>query len=263
MLKALLSKLTKYRDLFGILTQASGDGGDSAQRTGSLYALLAALKAEQDDRGKSVIEGFRYDLDKLQAFPGRYRRHPDGRCENGRWVKWYANPNNFTRDQSSVLQAAMVMLDMESELRDIYAQRKTRYLFHFNSESYDDSEPIRTKFPDPPSLIEVGQFIRGLHKWYLYPLLLITDLELFGFLILRKFSERTRYDSGNMYVPLLLSSLHRYATPWGILAKKLYSRTNDMADVRKYYSEAEGRNGLEPLGELYELVFNTVIKGEK
>jgi hypothetical protein len=261
-LKAILSSLTKYRDLYGLLTQKSKDGGDSLQRTGSLYSLLGALRAEQDDRGKSVREGLLYDIDKYLSIEGRYRRHPNGHLQpDGKYFHWYANPDNLSRDQSIVLQAAMVINGCKGQMTALAKQRMKRLFFHFNTQTYDDQEPLKTKFPDMPSPIEFAQFIRGLEIKWLYPLLLILDLQLLGELIAIKLSDRAKYDSDNMLIPIMLSCLVKMKTPIGALAKILYARTDAVARVKAYYAEGDNKDGIVPMGDLYELAFNKLIKG--
>lgn len=257
-LKQILSVLTKYRDKFGLLVQRDLDAGDSLQRTSSLYALLGALKAEQDDRGKSIQEGCTYDLALHGVSVGRFRRHPDGKLVGGRYIRWYANPNNVSRDQTIVMEAAMVINKCKDLLSVHLKQRLKRGFLHFNTESYDDSEPVKKKFPDIPNPIEFALIIRGLDLEFLYPLLYLLDLQLLTDLYFRKGVN----DADNMYLPIMLASLSVYPTLIGKLAKKLYARTNAVECLRNYHSEADGKNGIEPLGELYELAFNTLIKGK-
>lgn len=258
-LKPILSALTKYRDIWGLITQPDMDGGDTSQRTGSEYALLASLQAEQDDRGKDIRAGFLYDLDKLRVAEGRYVRHPTAQITiRGRYIPWYANPNNFPRDQSVVIQAAMVLLNTKEELRALVKARAKHWFFHFNTESYDDSEDINHTYPDIPAPIEFAQFIRGLDLWYLRPLLYILDLQLLSDLFFRSLNDRNKWDSDNMLVPVMLSSLSKWPTCVGKLAKWLYARTDAVTRLQYYHSDMN--NGIEPLGDLYVLAFNRLIK---
>lgn len=252
------------RDYWSIIVQADGDGGDSAQRTGSAYALWAAIGADQDDRGKSVVDGFLYDLDKLTVAPGRHIRHPIFEApKNGRYTPWYGNPDNFSRDQSVVLQAAMVLLGTRRQLKELVIARAKNFFLHFNSQSYDDQEPITKKFPDIPAPIEFAQFIRGLDLSLLKPLLYVLDLQLLTDLLFRTVNKRNAYDSDNMFLPVLLSSLCKYPTFIGKIAKKLYARTNAVKMLRAYHSEANGNNGNENLGELYQAAFEQCIQEKK
>lgn len=264
MIKLILNRLRRYRDQWGLITQKDKDGGDTCQRTGSAYALMAALGCEVDDRDKPLVEGFLYDLDKLRVAPGRYVRHPiANEPVNGRYTPWYGNPNNFTRDQSVVLQAAMVLLGTTKELRELFEVRKKNKFLHFNTESYDEIEEKVVKFPDIPAPIEFAQFIRGLDLWYLRPLLYILDLQLLTDLYFRQRNIRNLWDSDNMMLPVILSCLCKWPTFWGKLARKLYAKTDAANRYREYYSEAYGRNGINPLGDLYETAFYETIEKYK
>lgn len=255
-----------YRDSkFGLITQKDGDPGDCLQRTSSYYLLLNELGIRNDDRGISRFLGFKRDLDKLYWGFGRYLRHPGGEynSEKKRYIRWFANPNNVPRDQMVVTQAALVSYDMKDDMWAIIKARAKNFFLHFNSESYDDQEEVRVKFPDIPAPIEFAQYIRGMEAWYLYPALLVLDLQLLSDLYFRQMNERNLYDSDNMMLPVILSCLHRYTTPWGLLAKYLYSKTDAVARLRAYHSESDGKNGIEELGIIYEQAFNKLIKGEK
>lgn len=256
-IKFLLMQLNKYRDMWGLLVQKDGDGGDSLQRTASYYALLGALNVEVDDRGKSRQDGFKYDLDKYRVARGRYRRHPNGILKGGRWIKWYADPNNVSRDQAIVVQAALVIYDQKDEMKDVFRARIKRGLMHFNTESYDDSSVIVKQIPDIPNLHEIGQFIRGMHVWWARPLLYITDAQLILDLIFRTMSGRNLYDTDNMYMPILLAANARYGTFWGAWAKKLYAKTDAVQRLLAYHGA--DNNGIIPLGQLYKVAFEQLF----
>lgn len=258
----ILSQMRNYRDQWNLLTQASKDGGDTAQRTGSLYTLLFALGQVADDKGVGTYQGFTEDLHRLRVAPGRYVRHPSSQDPiNGRYIPWYSNPNNFTRDQSVVLQSALVLSGDKDSLRELVQARKQNYFMHFNTESYDDSEEIRKHSPDIPSPIEFAQFIRGLDMWWARPLLYILDLQLLLDVFFRSLNKRNLWDTDNSMMPVMLSCLGKWPTFIGKLARYLYSKTD--APTRLAYYHSEMNNGIEPLGDLYVLAFNRLIKGEK
>lgn len=251
--------ITNYRAK-DVICQKDGDGGDSAQRTGSFYTLLALLESKTDDRGLPLTQGAELDFMSLSYGQGRYRRNGDGHQSNGRWFRWYANPNNFTADQSILLQTAFLTLKNKKRLKDLYDQRRKRCFFHFNTESYDDGENVRRTIPDMPRPIEFSIFMRGLSGWWSYPLLCIFDFQLITDLIFRNLGSRGKYDSDVTYLPVLLSCVNTRPTPWGILAKFLYKKTDAIVRIKEYFSEANGKNGIEPLGRLYETVWNRLIK---
>lgn len=252
MLTEQLTKLYKYRDDWKLITQADKDGGDTANRTGALYVYLKFLNSEVDDRAKPIKEGLAYDLFELEKQSGRFVRHSDP-------SRWYSNINNFTRDQSILIQAALVMYDLKHTMFRIFKQRLKRMFFHFNTEEGDDRpETKKTKWPDPPAPIEFAQFIRGMECKWLYPLLWLLDLQLvIDVLIVRPITiKQGNKDFDSNYLPILIASLYKGKTMWGLLAKKIYKHTDAPNRIKSYFKEGPGHNGLAPLGEIAVMAFN-------
>lgn len=241
-----------YRDSFGLITQANKDGGDTANRTGSYYTFLKALNAPYDDLNRPVLSGLCEDLSKLQKWPGRYMRHPDV-------TQWYSNPWNFTRDQSIQLQAAMVCFSLSRKAITVFFKRLLIGLFHWNFETGDNNPAtFKYTFPDPWAPIELSQFIRATDSWWCYPLLWLTDAQLY---IDIRFSRATEIANGSNdfdvgYLPILLSCTGKWKTFWGDLAIRRYKSTAGVENaIRDYYQEGPGHNGLVPLGELACLAY--------
>ena len=259
-LKEILIKLATYRDSFNLLTNKDKDGGDTSQRESSSYILLKAINSPHDDLGRNLEEGAKIDLSLLKTpnYPeGRYHRHPDNHITLPyNRPKWYSNPKNFTGDQSTILQAMMIMYGMKQEMKDLLKQRSKRLLFHFNEESYDDSEPISRKIPDPPRIIELGQFIRGTDSKLLYPFLWILDLHLIVDAILMK--DNSDGDTEQKFMAGLEASNYKWPTVWGKLASKIfYSNPKNLEKIKNYFSEDDDKNGLEGLSNLFEYVFRS------
>jgi hypothetical protein len=268
-----LNQLRTYRDQYSLLTQKDRDGGDTANRTGQAYVYMAALGLEFSDLGGNLRQDGRYELDLLRAtksiqtetgtvtlkVPGRYVRHPD-------YKKWYSNPENFSRDQSVNVQSMMSALGLSAEAKQLFKARSRRAFFHFNDMEGDDTPgSVKYKFPDPPSPIEFAQFIRATRSWFLYPLLMLLDLQLvIEVLVARPIVIRNgNTDLDSQLLPLMISSLLTYKTPAGLLARYIYSKADVPNKLRFYFGEANNRNGLAPLGELGVLAFNKVIKEEE
>lgn len=249
----LVQAMANYRDSFALITQKDKDGGDTANRTGAYYIYLKALQEPLDDLNQNLDEGLSDDLRMLTKRPGRYMRHIDE-------SRWYSNENNFTRDQSIVIQSALVMYERPGLMWSLIKERAKRGFFHFNSETGDDRPETQfATWPDPPSPVEFGQFIRGLNLWFLRPLLEFTDMQLiFDVLVTLPFLVRRDDvpDFDVQYLPILVSSLHKYPSLSAQIAKLLYKQTNACARLRHYFRETEGRNGLYPLGELACKTFN-------
>ena len=252
-----------YLDSYGLIVQADGDGGDSANRTAAyaVYAATLALSSNHVDRrafeSGAALPGlraqFEAQLGKLDgSAPGRYRRHPDA-------TQWYSNQDNFTRDQSIVLQAALVLYGFKSRMRDLLRARLPRLLFHFNSHSGDGAPvdgiyPVKNKMPDPPSPSEVSQFIRGCEFVVLRPLLFFTDAWLLVDLAFNRL--KPAHDFEVQFAPLLLSTA-KWPTWTSKLAHHFFLKTEYATNLRAYFSvepyeqdPSRHRNGIPPLAEL-------------
>lgn len=243
-----------YRDANGRLGQADGDKGDSCQRTASYITLKRFL-------GEGLADSAQL-INLYEVASGRYVRYAGPANEVGRvirYIPWYGNPNNFTRDQSVVLQAALVIEGNRAAMWRLFKARAKRFLFHFNTESYDDQEPITKKFPDMPNFVECGQFIRGLNAWYLYPVLFVTDLQnLFDVLLFRYVTKRAQWDSDNMLLPIVVSNNYKYPTTVSWITKKLYKLSDAPKRLAIYHSEQNEANGNEALGRLYIRAFEAL-----
>jgi hypothetical protein len=80
---------------------------------------------------------------------------------------------------------------------------------------------------------------------------LFLDLFLLGDLYFRK---KNSWDYDNMLASQIMVSNFRYKTPFSVLAKKLYAKTNYKETIVNYYD-----GGLPLLGELYVLVSKQLI----
>jgi hypothetical protein len=240
-----------YADSVGRIGQANGDKGDSAQRTASFIVLQRAL-GRPDSMPVSDVQLINY----YEVAAGRFVRYPTGK-EGDRYKPWYGEPDNFTRDQSVVLQAAMIMAGAKEAFKRLWKARARRLLLHFNTVSYDDQEPVRKKFPDIPNLVEIGQIIRGFNLWGLWPVLCITDLQnLIDVLGARKLQP---YDSDNMLLPVLIDNNTNLATPISWLTKKIYRLTDARERLLAYHAEGPGKNGNAELGKLYVEAFERCL----
>lgn len=79
------------------------DGGDSPQRTGTLWTALSCLEGEHP-----ILDGFTYGkenvekvLKAIQIKPGVWIRHPNS-CD-----PWHSDPKEFSRDQQTPLVIAL------------------------------------------------------------------------------------------------------------------------------------------------------------
>jgi hypothetical protein len=215
-----VNSVLKYRDSFGLITQANGDGGDTAQREGMINVLCYLLYKSE------LITSEYWHYIKIRSgdvfrklgpsFEG-YRRHPDKR-------KWYSNPNNFSRDQSVALCLAFGFVDL-LRLEFFWSEHKDRWFFYPNTRRNFGVKGW--KIPDITGPSHFGQFIRGFMakrwRWLLY----FTDS--FDF-----FHSLSRYIKGHLdkdhaddlnFILSLLQAKVRYPTFWNKWALWVYDKT--------------------------------------
>ncbi|WP_291516204.1 hypothetical protein [Bdellovibrio sp. ArHS] len=216
-------------DSCGLYVQADGSNGDSAHRTGLVCSLLALLgrRSEAEALGRLLIQNF-------QVLPGVYRRSPYGDL-------WDTHPRCFSRDQASRLILALALLGWKSEIRKWLRAMGRRGFFHQNNL---DEKKLRFKFPDVMGLGEWSNVIRGLSWWWLYPLLVILDLNYLGMVFLRK-----PWDGVSLYVPDLKYALQKYWTPTAWLANRLNETTPWLEEALNNHSSRN--NGCEELCGLF------------
>jgi hypothetical protein len=248
----LVNKMAKYRDRFGLITQANGDGGDSCNRLAHYYAALQILNVPCDDINRHPLDGFYISVQRLTArLPfGRYRRHADTSM-------WYGDMDNVTRDQMSPMIATMVLMGTTELLKAHVGLRLRRLLLHFSThDQVEGSVGYRWKLPDVPSPTELANIIRGLKLKLLYPLLSVLDLAL---LHEAKAANAANIHEGQMLLNTAVSL--RTETTWAArkAAETLDSKADELAKgLRSYYAEGPWCNGILPLGELMVLVLKAL-----
>lgn len=240
-----LSAFLPYIGFGGALSQKDLDQGDSSQRDGLFYALAGLLKLPKDFIGRDLSQGWSEVVKLHEAAPGLYRRSPDP-------AYWGHRPDNFSRDQHSVLRLGMAAMGDQARIKESGTAMIKRFGFHQNTHRGTDDPNDAWKIPDIMTPGELTVFIRGLSAWYLYPLLLVLDLALFIDLLLRK---NDNWDQDNMLAINLLYAYKKYPTPGSWLAMKLYKRTNFMDRIYNYYRDDNGNNGLAPMYDLYKLAY--------
>jgi len=260
----LVKQMSDYR-VRGVISQRDEDQGDSLNRMGVYYSVLAALNVNRDDESNTLIGGLYGAEFSLRGSEfGRYRRGNDK-------SRWFYNENNVTRDQMVTVEAAMALVADREAARAHFWLRAKRAFLHFSTQNDGaDAGPLKFKLPDICTPSEFGTLIRATKYKFLYFLLPLTDLAL---LIDVKFSrslnERALYDADNQLLPQVLAALNEptFVTEY---VRRAYAQTDAASRLRSYYSEAEYadspgkfKNGIEPLGELAALAFERAVGGLK
>lgn len=259
--------LLKFRTYGEIISQASGDMGDSLQRTSTYHSIMKLLNESIADRDIPIEESYKKDMDQLEPIPGWFRRSPDPNY-------WGSSVHNCSRDQLSQARITMGLYgDKERLWRSVKAQTK-RFGFHQNKHgnyvmekdciSWKDAiahsiklwsagmmedlksfwqMDARPRVPDISTPGEIGTIIRGMGWWWLYPVLCIVDIFL---LLENNIIKSNAWDSANMSCMVMIYANHKYPTPFSKLAWRNLDKEMCKAQIRHYYSD-----GIPPLGEMY------------
>lgn len=250
-------------DQYSLVVQKDGDQGDSAYRSAIFAFLLFAIKHPQAKEYYDVM------IRNLSVEEGIFRRTAE-------LTHWGSNPNNLSRDQAAaILLAAAVNDDVDTinafnehayarkELLEIPKYGKaldfinTIVAFHQNVHPGTDAPDSFRKVPDLFGINQASNEIRMKGQWWKYPVLVLRDI---GFLFDLSARKKHLWDYDSLMAKDLIYANMIMPTPASILAKKLYAKTDYIERLRINY--ADSNNGIEPLGELYELVCRKYINNE-
>lgn len=260
----IITDIVKRLDENSLVVQRDGDPGDSAYRS-SIFAFL--LKMMEHPQAKDYYDVM---ISHLTVSPGVFHRTATS-------SHWGYNSNNLSRDQAAAIKlAATVNNDVQSieefneeshNRQDELAQiprwgkwlAKINWLipFHQNVHPGTDAPDNFRKIPDTFGWNEISNEMRRKDKWWSYPLLLVRDVAFIFGLYERK---KQLWDYDSLYAKDLIYANLVMPTPFSWLAKKLYRRTDYIKHIRFNYSD--DNNGVEPLGELYEVVCRKYINEE-
>lgn len=226
-----------------IIVQTDGDSGDSAQRTASFFALSGMAKI--DPLTVNMYSNLEYEnsIKQHEVTPGIYRRSND-------MNHWGHNPNNFSRDQWSIMQLAFAVNGDKKRLLESMSMLLSHRLFHQNThEGTDGNKP---KTPDLAHPSHFSVFIRGMNWWILWPLLCLIDLLLVGDLICRKYFDSAK-DYDNQFAQQLLYANIKLKTPISSIVLYMYKNTDFIAKLDAYHSVT--RNGIPCFPALFWLAY--------
>lgn len=262
-INSIVEDVFERTDEYGLVVQRDGDAGDSAYRSAIFSFLLKMVKHPSSN------EYFLNMIHQLTVVPDVYCRTPNP-------LHWGHNPNNLSRDQAAALMLAATVNDSPLVVEGFYNKcydRKDlkdipkygivlKFLnpivgFHQNIHPGTDAPDSFRKVPDPVGIGEARNEIRRKRQWFKYPLLVLKDI---GFLIDLKLRKNQLWDFDSLFAKELIYANENMPTPFSLLARRLYSQTDYIARIRNNY--ADTNNGVEPLGELYELVCRKYINGE-
>ncbi len=178
-------------DSHGLIVQADGDGGDTAQRIGMVFFRYHDAQA------------FERALDQLEVAPGIYVRHP---YQPG----FRSDPNRFSRDQQRPIIMALGMYDMHDRLGRMALAHLLRFGKYQNKDYLGPSH--------------LGEYLRAFKAWPLYPVLFFTDVGLLVSSV--DIAVRARLDGDNVddnnHLMALIQSKQVMPTPLSWLASRIY-----------------------------------------
>jgi hypothetical protein len=192
-----------HRDQWGLIVQADGDGGDTCQRTGMFYFAkflqLDILLPPWWWKDDFLAAALHMDAD------GTIFRHP--------YQPKHNDPKNVSRDQSDPYIIALSSYCPDAiKFKQIWSRFKSRWLCYQNS--------------DVPQLQSISMWIRALRVWWLWPVLLLTDLGFFLTLLGIWWKGRDPdHSDDNNHIIRLAQAQRFLPTPVSWFARKLYKLT--------------------------------------
>jgi hypothetical protein len=200
-----------YRDKYGLIVQANGDGGDTAQRMG-MWGFADVVENNYDP---DAIAHLKATL-QLEIKPGVFVRHP---FQKG--FQW--DPKEFSRDQ----QDALVMYLAERRPESAWCAFKNQ-VKRFG----------RYQNKDWANLATISVYIRALKLWWLWPLLFITDLHYIAGPLLAYPSQKRNPDDVDDINAILrmLQSTYRYPTLTAWIGRKLYVKIRPENNGARMYT---------------------------
>lgn len=250
-------------DKDSLIVQFDYDSGDSAYRSAIFAFLLNKLNHPQAKEYYNIM------IKKLTVEPGEFHR-------TSNILHWGYDSDNFSRDQAAAVKLAATVNEdydvIETFNKKSYDRKELKQVpkwgwllsilntfipFHQNIHPGTDAPLEYKQVPDMFGWQEVSNDMRRKGGWWRWALLVVRDVAFIYGLYERK-GQPWDYDS--LYAKDLIYANSVLPTPFSMLAKKLYAKTDYIERIRTNY--ADKFNGIEPLGELYEVVCRKYINEE-
>lgn len=198
-----MRKITDFIDKHGCVVMGNGDGGDPNH---GFFFVIGEMYAQKNDSAKAGVRDFaRAMLNFLKDGPGQYVRH---QCDG---EAWHADPKEFSRDQTLPLAFMLSVCGFRTDLKELYWA-------HFRRLGKCQNKDWL--FPEHWNI-----FIRGLGWWWLYPLLIIGDIQMIGSAIVRCIKSQRDFDDvgddKNMTLSIMAGELYLW-TPFVEIARLIY-----------------------------------------
>lgn len=244
---------TDFIDRWGLLDKLIGpDGGDTCHREYLFFSLMAMAHEEiqAENRFEEVNR-------KLHVSPGVLVRHSNPEYDASDW-------DRMSRDQ---MQPAIIAMGYYSkkELRKLALGHLQRgFLFTNNTRQNgatkrnhgEKNYSYAWKFPDL-TLFEIwGNFIRSFNAWYLYPLLLVFDLELLGGAIKWRFWPKHNITLNHTVSQL--QALDRLPTPLSFLAVKIMPIEKLVLLAEEHLTDFHPTDDMKFFGQMYRDAYSRI-----
>ncbi len=237
------------------------DGGDTCQREGMFFALLGMQRETECFDGLFVAETrYRAIMDKLHVYPGIFVRHS--------WTGYWASDwDRMSRDQFQAMIIAAGYFGGSYDLRRITRGHLSRgFLRTTNTRNNAATKENHGKFWDGElrdyspqtrdfTTLEIwSNFIRSFRAWYLYPLLILLDLELFFGAIIWRFAPKNNIAMNHTLSQL--QSMDRFPTPVSWLARMIMPVPKLIALIRDHFNDFP--DDMEFFGEMFQDAYESI-----
>ena len=232
---------SKYLDGWNLIVTKDKDGGDTAQRMGMYYSgkQWTAHYNEYDQPLEPEID---YLIGALQHpnKPHIWRRHPDE-------SKWYGDWDRMSRDNMTPIVIMLGLYGYTAVLSDFAIGLYKRFSFMTNTRrnwvykdkvEHDQKEKYAKwrpgwKLPDICTFEFWGLIIRGLNLWWLYPVLILSDLEHLIGAIFRRLSSNKDVLNHTMIWCYINK---KYRTPLIYLINRINKKQDLSEKLHRYFS---------------------------
>lgn len=234
----LLEDFKHYLDKWGLIAQhkdAGADGGDSAHRFGIIFSCLKILKQKIWISGDILLEDYYLKaMVQYEKQDNLYVRHPNP-------DKWYSNPLNFSRDQTTMLMKAMMVMGDTGGTFGIIKKLFSRGGFHQNlyPNYAKPGEPeYKRKIPDIITPSQISDWLRSYRSNYLYPIICVLDVFKFVDVVLAELDDSKSRKKGKRtdYFVMLATD---------VIVSRYVQDTFVMRAVAKYLSKTDYRSSIE------------------
>jgi hypothetical protein len=210
-------------DKVGLIVQSNGDGGDTLQRMGFWYEGKF-FNPTYDSNGALNVAPYSFALSDL-CVNGKYIRYP------GQWD----NPADTSRDQLVSNIRAMGYYEFKPDLKNILGQIFKNWSRYPNG--------------DIAFLQDYARFARAFKAWWLYPVMLLGDIFLFGNTLVRIWKGMNYDDVGDdiNHIGDLAQARNYCGTPISWLARLFYVAFRHGFSKQvdgKFYSDDKMNGGL-------------------